>query len=218
MREGTDPRVRRHARLDEHAVIENRGTVADPGIHDSHATVNLAAGPDRRRTFERDAGMDDRVRSDGHITIDVRCRRIFERHARRHQRRVLFISHDAIDRRQLGAIVDSPDLIRVGRHEGLDAPPVPSEDRDDVGQVVLALRVMRADPANPVEQPLERERVDPGIHLANQPLLGRGVPFLHNTGKLAARFARANDSSVAGRIVGHHGQDSDCSFSCNVML
>ena len=120
------------------------------------------------------------------VAIDVGRRRILDRDARRHQLRVLLLSHDAAHCRQLGAAVDAANLVGVCDGDGFDRRPALPVDRDEIGQVILALRVFRADAAHRVEQPVEREGVNARVDLADRPLGRRGVLLLDNTCNLLA--------------------------------
>ena len=74
--------------LHRHAIVEHR-------IDDAHARVNLARLADLGLPFEVHAGMDHRVGPDDHVVVDVGRRGIFDRHARRHELFVFFLSHDS---------------------------------------------------------------------------------------------------------------------------
>ena len=72
-------------------------------------------------------------------------------------------------------------------------------DGHQVGQVVLALRVFGGDAAHGVEQPVERERVDAGVDLADRPLGRAGVLLLDNTCNLLAGCGRCGRSRAGAR-------------------
>ena len=193
VRERTDARLVRHRGVRDHAVVVNRHAVADARIDDAHAAVDLAAAADRRLAFERHAGMDDRVASDVDMRIHVGRRRILNRDAGGHQLLVLRLSHDSAHCRQLEAAVDSPDFVGVRHGQRFDAEPALPVERNDVGQVVLALRVFRRDAGQRLEQPVEGERVDACVDFADRALGRAGIPLLDDTSNLAgqnARFAR----------------------------
>ena len=73
-----------------------------------------------------------------------------------------------------------------------------SINRDQIRQVVLALRIFSGDAAHRVEQPCELEGVDTRINLADLALGRAGVLLLDNTCNL---LAGPDDTSVAAGIV-----------------
>ena len=67
---------------------------------------------------------------------------------------------DAAHLRQLDAAVDALNLVWIVERDRLDTEARAAVDRDEIGQVVLPLGVLRCDGPDGVEQPVERERVD----------------------------------------------------------
>src|SRR5204863_4099759 len=88
-----------------------------------------------------------------------------------------------------------------------DPPAALPVDRDEVWKVVLALRILRRNAADRVEEPLEREGVDAGIDLLDLALPRGRVLFLNNPCNLLAGRGIANDPSVAARVVDDRGHD-----------
>ena len=113
--------------------------------------------------------------------VDVRRRRILDRHPGGHQLVVLLLSHDSAHFGELAAAVDAAYLVRVGDGHGFHASPELAKDGHQIGQVIFALGVLARDAADRFEQPLEGERVDPGVDLADAPLFRGRVPLLNNT-------------------------------------
>ena len=72
-------------------------------------------------------------------------------------------------------------------------------DRDEIGQVVLALRVLRRDAAHRVEQAVEREGVDAGVDLADRAFRRASRPVLDDTCNLARRIGRSGRSRAGRR-------------------
>ena len=77
--------------------------------------------------------------------------------------------------------------------------PVRQRARDDVGQVVLALRVVVPERASHVRQLRGRRGHDAGVDLADRALARRRVLLLDDLPHRAARIA--HDAAVAGRVV-----------------
>ena len=123
-------------------MIENRHVVADADVRQADAGVNAAARANGRLALEHDAGSDGRVRTDRDVFVDVRRLRIVERHAVELQRPVLSGPHDAAEIGEIDAAVHAAQLIRRVEQQRLDRQPPLAIDRDEIGQVVLALRVV----------------------------------------------------------------------------
>ena len=70
----------------------------------------------------------------------------------------------------------------------------PAVDGDQIGQVVLALRVLRRDPAQGVEQRRQVEGIDAAVDFPNLAHLRGGVALLHDPGNPPLR---PDDSAVA---------------------
>jgi hypothetical protein len=105
-------------------------------------------------------------------------------------------------RHQLFAVVD-PRGFRGRRFHGHHADGFRGP-RDDVGQVVLALRIARGELGHGLAQEGGGPGVDAGVHLVDFALGGPGVLVLDHI----ADFARvvAHHAAVAGRIGHHRGQ------------
>src|SRR5918999_249737 len=74
--------------------------------------------------------------------------------------------------RELGAIVDPGGEPAVVDRMGHDPLPVRAEDRQDVGEVVLALGVVRGDPLERLDERATGEGVDAGVDLADREQIG----------------------------------------------
>ena len=113
--------------------------------------------------------MHDRVRADRNALVDVGGSRILNGDARRHQLVVLSSSHDGTHFRQLRPTVDAEDLVRMRNGQGRHRAAALLVNRDEIRQVVLALRVISRDRADGLEEAVEGEGVDTGIDLPNLP-------------------------------------------------
>ena len=114
----------------------------------------------------------------------------------RHERPVDPRAHHRLGLGELLAIVDPGDVAKVGL-DGGDADPLGGA-RDDVGQVVLPLRVARRQPGGRLAEKIDRAAVDAGVHLGDGALLRRGVLLLDDADHVAPLVAQ--DPAVAGRI------------------
>jgi hypothetical protein len=108
---------------------------------------------------------------------------------------------------QLHLAVDAQHFPFALRLRGTHRQALGDRQRDDVGQVVLALGVVVLQLAQPVGQAGRRDGHDAGIDLADRLLLGRRVLLLDDADHVAGRIA--HDAAVAGRLVqidGEHRQ------------
>ena len=105
---------------------------------------------------------------------------------------------------ELRAVVDAE---RVGGVVGLDPEhdvPGLAQDLDDVGEVVLALGVLGAEPAQRGREEPATEAVDRRVDLVDGELVGIGVGLLDDA--VDPALGVAHDAAVAGRIVDPGGQ------------
>jgi hypothetical protein len=177
MREGTHVDVGIDRRFANHAVVLHDHAVGDHRIDNADASLNLAARTDAGPAFELHVRVQHRVLAHLDVGADPRRRRIEKRDARRHQRRVARIAHDGVHLGELCAAVDAPQLVGGLETERLDHPAVGAQDADEIGQVVLPLRVLRRDAVKRREQRRQVEGIDAAVDLGDR-ALGRGRVLL----------------------------------------
>ena len=160
------PQVR--VRTELHAFVE--ATVLDVA-----AGLDAHAPADHRAAREATAGLDHRVPPDLDGGVDVGGGGIDERHALGHQPLVDALAHQARGLGELGAVVDAQALGGVLEPERLDAVSLLGRVADDVGDVELALAVVRLEFVEARPQQTRRDEIDAGVALLDGQLLGRGV-------------------------------------------
>ena len=121
--------------------VQHLHPIANLCVHQACAAVDFAAFSDGGSAFDRDARVQNRVRANRHLGIDVSRRRILDRDAGGHEALILRLSHDATHCRELDAAVDALDFFRMSHRLGFHSPPICSINRDQVRQVVFALRI-----------------------------------------------------------------------------
>ena len=107
---------------------------------------------------------------------------------------------------QLRPVVHAPRLARVLGDDADHPVAGLGQHLDDVGQVVLPLRVVRVHHAQRRGQEAPAEAEDPGVDLVDRELVGGGVGLLHDPGD-AVIVADPHDPAVAGGVVEHRGED-----------
>jgi hypothetical protein len=155
--------------------------------------------------LERDAAADHRVGANRHVLVDRRRRRIVERDAGQHRGAVLARAQDGGDLREVDARVHAAQLGRVLEAQRRHASFALAVHRDEIGEVVLALGVVRRQLVQRREQRLERERVDAAVDFPDAALVAGGVPLLDDALHLAGRVA--HNAAVPVRLVDDRGQN-----------
>src|SRR6185369_3171230 len=92
--------------------------------------------------------------------VDVDGGGILDRDAGCHQLGGFVIAHDSAHCRQLDAAVDASNFIGIRDGDGLHNLAALPVDGDQIGQVILVLRVLGGNTAHGVEQSIEREGVN----------------------------------------------------------
>src|SRR5439155_8487162 len=164
-------------------------------------------------SFEYAVDVDRDVALAIELAAHVEARRIGEAHAGVHQPARLLRLEGALERRELGLRIDARDFHRVIHLHGGHARAFLDRQRDDVGEVILLLRVAVADLAEPAVEAPGIERHESGIDFPDRALRARGVLLLRDALHVAARVA--HDAPVAFRFVdlgGHHGDAFARSF------
>ena len=108
---------------------------------------------------------------------------------------------------ELDLVVDAEHLGDRRRSEWRDLDLVLHRHRDDVGQVVLALRIGIAQLGEPTAQALDRHRHDAGVALADLALAGVRVLLFDDPQYFATRIA--HDAAVSGGIGELDGEQSE---------
>lgn len=100
------------------------------------------------------------------------------------------------------------DLTVVGGHGRADAVPGLTQNPEDVGQILLALTVVRPHLPEGVREELPVEGEHPGVDLTDRALRLAGVLVLHDRGDRAAGTV-PHDAAVAGGVGDLGGQYGD---------
>ena len=176
------------------AVLE-RGVGADHGVLAHHRRAQqLGAGEDRDVGLEHDVGLDPRRRG------------VHDRDAVLHPAGDDAAVELLAELGELGPVVGSLGLRDVVDQVRTDGQAVLAGQTNGVGQVVLALGVVVADPRERRDEERGVERQDPRVDLVDLALLGRRVLLLHD--RLDVTLMVANDAAVAERVRHPAAQDA----------
>src|SRR6266581_5720798 len=184
--EGLDARARADRHALQHAIRADRHAVAE---------LHLA--------FEHAIDVDRHVAAAGEASAHVAARRIGERHPLLEERSGEFALVNALQLGKLGAAVHAERLPRrvcLDRGHGYALLRC---ERDDVGEVILLLRVVVLQLREPGLELLRRCHDDSGVDLAEGTLPRVGVFFLDNSHHL---FSISQDAPVSGGALERRGQ------------
>ena len=150
--------------------------------------------------MERDVGLDLDV------GLDPGGRRVFDRHAGEHVSQVDAVAQDTSSIGKFGPRVDTG-LERLGGDADRDLVAVADEQADRVGEVDLALGVVRLDPVERRPELLGSEHVDRGVRLLELELrrgrvagLDDPLEAVRRRRERACRSARASSYSMPSTV------------------
>src|SRR5439155_5855278 len=178
-------------------VREREHLAAGADAHVAQHTVRADAHPfaEAHTSFEYAVDVDRDVALAIELAAHVDARRIGEAHAGFHQPLRLLCLEGALERRELGLRIDARDFHRVIHLHGGHARAFLDRQLDDVGEVILLLRIAVADLAEPAIEAPGIERHESGIDFPDRALRARGVLLLRDALHVAARVA--HDAPVA---------------------
>ncbi len=180
-------------------------TVGDLDVTQRRVRPDDAVGADGAGAEDLGAGVHDGVGADRHVGVDPRRGRVDDDGAGAHRRLDGAPVELAAEAGQLHLVVDAlglPEVLDdVGAHRDAAAPG----HGDDVGEVLLALRVVGADLGERRPQQRRVEGVDAAVDLADGPLLVGRVLLLDDGGDRPGVVAQ--EPAVAGRVIHRRGDD-----------
>ena len=175
----------------------DHGAGGDLGVADHAMRPDAHAVAQAHVALEHAADVDLDVHAARERAAQVEARRVGQAHAGVHLRVGVAALQPAFETRQLGRAVDAQHLGLVDRLGRADFDVVGHRVRDDVGQVVLALRVGVRQLGQPLLEPRGRRGHDAGVDLGDLALQRRRV-LLFDDGP-----HQANAVGVAGLDVAH---------------
>ncbi len=191
MRARSEPRTRseRDVRADG-AVVADLGLARHGLAHDralaDDRVDELGVRTDDRTRADHGATLQDGSREQAYVRleldpgVDVGRGRIHHRHTLAHPSQVDARAQLGLGRGELGAVVHVHRRGVVLGGDGADVVARLAQHADHVGQVVLALGVLRAEPPQRRGEQAAPEAVDRGVDLRDLELLGAGVGPFHD--------------------------------------
>ncbi len=153
-----------------------RGPICTSSEHAVRADADVVG--QRDLALEHAADVDRDVAPAAERAANVDPRRVHNRGAGLHQRAGEARLHEALDRRELRAVVDAERHRRIRGDVRFHRNAGGDRQRDDVGQVVLALGVVVLERSDEAAQERRRRCQRAGIDLGDRALLGRRVALL----------------------------------------
>ena len=202
----TDVGIGTDGRFTEHRTGLDMDPVGQGAIRDDHAGIDLAFPADDRTATQMGTGMDDGVRADDHVRLDVGGGRIDQGDTVAHVPLVDPLAHHPPRLGQLDPVVDAHRLLRVCRRQCRHLFPGSPGSGDHVGQVVFPLGVVVGQAGQQGEDPRRGKYVDAGIDLADGTLAWGGILLLDNA---LDTVIAADDPPVAVRVGKVRGQHRD---------
>jgi hypothetical protein len=134
---------------------------------------------------------------------DIDARGVGQRGAGHHELARAFQAVAGLHFRELDAVVDPEHFGGARRNHGLDAVPRFHREAHDVGEVILALGILRAEAEEPSAQASGGRGHQSGVGFLDLQLVGARVLVLDDGPYEAHRVA--HDATVARRLIEPHG-------------
>ena len=151
--------------------------------------------------LEHHVGVNEYVAAGAQVAAHIKTCGIDHGHSGEHQFASAPGTVMGLDFGELQLVVDAEDFGHRRRNQRGDRHLVAHRHRNDIGEVVLALRIAVLEFAEPAAQPLHRHRHDTGVALSDLAFARGGILLLDNAADFAARIA--HDATVARRILEH---------------
>ena len=214
--EGTDDRAFFKLGFSKHATVANQDPIVEHAVRQANMRVDDAILADAGRSFQRDMGVNDRIRPDRHIGVDPGTHRIMKGHARFEPLQVDLAPRYLLGHRQLPAGIDPQPLIGIPKGQGRDTKPALLGHADQIGEVIFGPRIFPL-------QLVQRFKQEPGVHhigphvdLAELRFRRGGISILndphHRAFPLGLSFptdrVAPHHSAVSGGIIEEGRQDA----------
>ncbi len=202
-----------HIGILDHRVFMNDGTIGDAGVAQHAIGANPDPVAEHHIAFDDHVDVDHRVTTVTQTATQIETCRVDQRQAGEHQRARLAALVAALEHRQLLPVIDPGNLFLAGRCQRLHDHAVAGRQRDDIGQVVLALGIVVAEPPEPVAQLRGRHGHDAGVDLADGTLGAARVLVLDDCRDPPVLIAP--DASITARVGKLDGQQCQRAFLGN---
>src|ERR1700675_1228001 len=194
----------------------NRDVVVHARVIEHASGADRAARADARLAEKLYTWLDQRVRSGRHFGIDHNGLGQINRYARVHQLGSLPRAKRAVHIGKMRARVATEDFLRVGSGLREHSLVALAQQADRIGEIELAVSVVRTQRGKAGPEFFEREAINAGIYLVNCALLGRRSLFFDDG--LHAALGIANDAAIVRGIVEYGGENRRGGFASAVRV
>ena len=167
----------------------------------------LTRSPSTTSPFEHDIDVDEDVAAGAYAASDVDSRGVGDARTFVHEGFGETPLVEPLQCRELHAIVDAEHLLEGLRRDGADRHSFLDRKGDDIGEVVLALRVVAAHTLEPTPHVSGTSCEDPRVDLRDVALLVACIPFFDDAAHVTVRTP--DDSAVSAGVVDHRGDERD---------
>ncbi len=162
---------------------------------DAHAIAELDVADQHR------VHVDENIAPDGYFAANIDAGRVCKRDTVDHQLARAFGTQRTFELCELHFVVDAEHFRLRRRNHRIHLETCAHGHDDDVGKVILALRVVVLQVGQPFAQRRRRHRHESGIDLANGAFFSVRILLLDDAHDIAGVVA--NDAAVPGRIGEH---------------
>ena len=141
----------------------HRDAVGEDGIAKNTAGANGAIRSDARLAQELHAGLEHSVGADDDVRIDKNRFGHLDGDAGIHERGALAAAEYHVGGGKVRARIAAEDFLGIGSDLRQNGLALPRSMRDGVGEIQLAMLVIRPEPRQARPQLIEREGVDAGV-------------------------------------------------------
>ncbi|CAB4908385.1 unannotated protein [freshwater metagenome] len=181
--------------------MPNRGTLTDLASLQRRAGAHDRAFSDNRRANQMRVGKQGHIASEVDVNIDPHTGRVQHGDTGAHPLCIDAITHEGTSFSKLHAIVDPHDLRRVTCSDCFDTGTRSPQNRDDVGEVFLSLRVCRCDLGERRHELHGIKGIHARVDLVNREDRFIGVAVFDNLAYLA--IGTAHNAAISRRIFKH---------------
>ena len=187
----------------------------DHRVLDDAARANAHPITENDVTFQHDVDVDEDVDSGAYAASDVDSRGIGDACALAHEGFGETPLVEPLQCRELHAVVDAEHLLEGFRRHRSDRHAFLDRKGDDIGEVVLALRVVAAHALEPTPQVSGTSCEYPRVDLRDVALLVACIPLFDDAADMPVRIP--NDSPVSARVVDHRGDERNAAWTSTLI-
>ena len=209
-----DPAARTDRRVVQMRERQDRAAGGDRHIAQYAVRADVDVVSQRNRTFKHTSDIDAHVAPAGQRAANVDARGIRDPRAGFEQRFRSPVLDYALRKHQLCAIVDAAHFAFIVSDLRGDGNALGNSHRDDIGQVILALCVVRHELRDPACEQCGRRSDESGIDLVDRAFSGRRIAILDDRFHTASGVT--HDAAQAVRVRNARRQEAYIAAPCMI--